>query len=104
MSNIRKVIGIDIDGVLTLDTAWSKEDCLTVRPNQEVIYMVNNLFYEHCIILYTARGEDMRNETEYWLKKNGVKYHALRMDKLPLDILFDDKTVNSLEGLKKWLK
>lgn len=104
MSNIRKVIGIDIDGVLTLDTAWNKEECLTRTPNMPVIELLDKLYYEHCIILYTARGEIMRNETEYWLKKNGVKYHALRMDKMPCDLLFDDRTVNNLEDLKKWLK
>lgn len=99
-----KLIGIDIDGVLTKDTAWCKEECLELEANQEAIDFVNELYYTNHIIIYTARSEEMRKETEYWLKKHGVRYHALRMDKMPCDILLDDRTVNNLKDLKEWLK
>jgi uncharacterized HAD superfamily protein len=91
-----KVLAIDIDNTLTLDTAWTPKDCLKAKPNQEVIDVVNRLYKTNCIIIYTARGEEMRNATEYWLKKHKVRYHAIRMDKMPCDLLLDDKGVNNI--------
>jgi len=99
-----KIIAVDIDNTLTNETCWTNDDCIMATPNQEVIDKVNELYKTNCIIIYTARVPELRTVTEFWLKLYGVKYHALRMDKMPCNVLLDDKTVNNLDGLKKWLK
>lgn len=99
-----RLIGIDIDNTLTNETCWTVEDCLKATPKQDVIDKVNELYGSNCIIIYTARVEELRTATEYWLKAHKVHYNALRMDKLSCDVLLDDRTVNSLEELNKWLK
>jgi hypothetical protein len=41
----------------------------------------------------------MRNETEYWLRKNKVKYHAIVMgnNKMGADIYVDDRAIRPEE-------
>ena len=95
------LIAIDIDLTLTKGTAWTPAECLTQEPNPEMVDFVNKNYPINHIVIYTARGEGMRNETECWLKNNGVRYHALRMDKMAFDCLIDDKCFNSLDDLKK---
>lgn len=82
----------DIDNTLTLDTAWSEEECLHCKPNQPLINWINKKYMECCtIIIYSARREDLIEATKYWLKKNKVYYHALRLNKTPCTIMIDDK-------------
>lgn len=95
----RILLAIDIDNTLTKGTAWTPAECLTQEPNPEMVEFVNQNYPINHIVIYTARGEGMRNETECWLKNNGVRYHALRMDKMAYDCLIDDRAVNSLDDL-----
>lgn len=91
-----KLIAVDLDGTLCSGEAWTCEQCLTVEP-KDTISIVNKMYTSggH-IIIYTARPEAFRNETEYWLNKNGVRFHALVMNtrKMPCDLYIDDKCLN----------
>lgn len=77
----------DLDGILAEDRGpYRARKFLGQLPTRKKKYRV----------IYTARLESDRNETEEWLKKNGVDYDALIMGKLPYDTLVDDKTKNKL--------
>lgn len=101
---MKKLVLIDVDNTLTIGECWTEEECLHAIPNKETIDFVNSIYGKHVIIAYTARDESLRFATEYWLKKNGVKYHALNMGKTGCDVFFDDKTVSNLKDLNKWLE
>jgi len=72
------VIAVDLDGVL---------------DNQENVKKINILFEDpnNLIIVYTARSESIRIETERYLQQLGVKYHCLKMEKLRATYYIDDK-------------
>ena len=91
-----QMIAIDIDGVLTSGCeCWTPESCLVATPNQKAIDYVNELYNKGAhIIIYTARKENMRQETEYWLRKHQVRKHGLTMEKQGFDLLIEDKAIN----------
>ncbi len=77
-----QVIAIDFDG------------CAREYPDE-----VNRLFddAENFIVIYTARNETIRAETEKQLREAGIKYHALVMEKLRADIYVDDRNCGGLQ-------
>ena len=54
---------------------------------------------ENFIVIYTARSECMRRETEEQLAILGIRYHALTMGKLRADVYIDDKNAGGLVWL-----
>lgn len=96
----KKLIAIDLDGTLTKDDCWTNYECLVAEARTDIIKKVRDLYYDrNVIIIYTARPETMRNETEYWLRKNKVKYHAIVMgnNKMGADIYVDDRAIRPEE-------
>lgn len=93
---------VDFDSTLTTgegDPWWV--DKLDETPRREMINLVNELFKQnHTIIIYTARREEVREETEYYLNKWGVMYHALRMGKPGYDFLIDDRAISDENALQ----
>lgn len=91
----RQLIAIDIDKTLTDPKGkecWTEEECLFATPNKEMIEIVNQLYcMGHIIVITTSRPEDFRYATEYFLRKNGVRYHAMNMNRYGFDLLVDDK-------------
>lgn len=85
------VIGIDLDGTLCRGEAWNCGD--KVEPDLEMIEYVNNLSFNHFIIIHTARRRELMKETFEWLEKNNVRYHAIHFEKMPADVYLDDKAV-----------
>lgn len=79
-----RVIAIDFDGSAQLD------------PQK-----VNDLFEDpiNFIVIYTARSNQIRKETEKELIQAGIKYHALVMEKLRADIYIDDKNAGGLQWI-----
>jgi len=97
------LIGVDIDGVLARGECWSEKDALKLTPIQENIDLLYDLIHAgHHIVLYTARKEWWRAETEAWLSKNKVPYHVLVMGKTPCDYYIDDKNI-TIDNAKKFL-
>lgn len=83
---------VDIDGILCTGEFWGKG---FPDPIQENIDKINKLYRQlHHIILYTARREWWRGDTEAWLLKHKVLYHALVMGKVGGDYYIDDKFIN----------
>lgn len=76
-----RVIAIDYDG--TASDHPEKVNALFDNP-------------ENLIIIYTARPEYMRKETESELSARFINYHSLVMGKLRADVYIDDKNVNGL--------
>lgn len=52
------------------------------------------------IVIYTARSNQIRKQTEEELHKAGIPYHALVMEKLRADIYIDDKNCGGLQWPK----
>jgi len=92
------VIAVDIDGVLCSGEMW---DCHEEpKPLKENIEKVNRLYAQHFVVLYTARRIELAESTLNWLLKHGVRYHAIRFEKMPFDLLLDDKCWNPVyQGL-----
>ena len=100
MKNNRKLIALDVDGTLTKELCWTEEECLHATPRKDVIEKTNQLYLNgNHIIIYTARDERLRNATEYWLRKNNVRYHAIVMgrNKMGADLYVDDRAVRPEE-------
>lgn len=93
-------IGIDIDSTLTKgENAPYWEDFTAAEPNEQMVDLVNELYKRHTIIVWTARPEEVRAETEWLLKSFGVRYNALVMDKTSVAIQIDDKAVQPSQAL-----
>jgi 7-cyano-7-deazaguanine synthase in queuosine biosynthesis len=89
----KSVIVVDIDGVLTNETEG--HDYVSRTANNNTIQAVNEMYeYGNLIILHSSRFEIDREITEFWLRDNNVKYHSLILEKLPYDLMFDDKAAN----------
>jgi|Deesub1362B_J571_1020462.scaffolds.fasta_scaffold04738_3 uncharacterized HAD superfamily protein len=89
---MKKVIAVDLDGVLCEEGGWDVKDFLEREPIIENIEKVNKLFDQgHIIVIYTARREEDRYWTEAWLKEHGVKYDFLVLEKLRFDYYVDEK-------------
>ena len=97
---MKKIIAIDIDGVITLEDLGADFD--KAVPNPEAIRLINKLYDEgNTIVLWTARGKfrhkDVWNITKQQLHRWGVKYHILNIDKPTYDVIIDDKAFNSVK-------
>jgi len=97
---MKKIIAIDIDGVITLEDLGAEFD--KAVPNPEAIRLINKLYDEgNTIVLWTARGKfrhkDVWNITKQQLHRWGVKYHILNIDKPTYDVIIDDKAFNSVK-------
>ena len=74
---------IDIDGTITDDIPNEEPERMkTCEPYADALETLNKWYDEgHIITFFTSRTEAHREVTEYWLKKNKFKYHALLMNK-----------------------
>lgn len=91
-----KLVCMDLDGTLCEGECWTEDECLKAKPKEESIKKNNKIYVNGAhIIIYTARPEWFRNETEYWLRKHRVRYHALVMgnNKVGADVYIDDKAI-----------
>jgi hypothetical protein len=80
-----RVIAVDFDG--------------TASVNPEAVNKLYNQ-KDNVIIIYTARPNSIRKQTEEELTKLGINYHSLVMDKLRADVYIDDKNAGGL----KWIE
>jgi len=95
-----KIIFIDIDGTICSDCKGNYQNA---EPYYDKIEIVNNLYKNNKIILWTARGtttgENWTALTTNQLKKWNVKYHELRFGKPFYDLFIDDKARRSLDEI-----
>jgi hypothetical protein len=103
MSDSKKRICFDLDGVLCSQTGGRYEDAI---PNNEAIEVVNGLYHNGFrIIIHTARfmGRNDQNViaaykegyefTRRQLDQWGVRYHDLFLGKPSFDVVVDDLAV-----------
>ena len=87
----RKIIGIDIDGVLCKGQSWrDAKSVLQAKPIQKTIDRVNNLYKIDFIIIYTARQNYLISNTLEWLSIHNVHYHAISNHKIPFEYTIDN--------------
>jgi len=95
-------IAVDIDGVLTNEIDGF--DYVTRTPNIENIERVNRLHQAgHKIVLFTARLAQDEEITINWLKKHGVEYDWLVLEKMFYDILIDDHATHCFDQAENWI-
>jgi uncharacterized HAD superfamily protein len=97
MKKIKKIIAVDIDGVLTRKICWTVKECENAEPNWILIKLVNDYYKDNEIVIYTARKLSFKKATIKWLKKHGVKYHRFGQRKMVYDLLIDDHTFNPMD-------
>lgn len=95
-------IFVDYDDTLTTgegDPYWVNP--MDDHPDWGMIELVNDLYKKgNTIIVYTARREEVREETQYFLNEWGVMHHALVMEKPGFDLLIDDRSISDQAALK----
>ena len=89
-----KVVGIDLDGTLSLDHCWTPEECLAAKPNMKMVEFVKEKYQTSFIVIYTARRDENIPATLEWLRRNNIRYHAFSNQKTPLDFLIDDTAIH----------
>ena len=79
-SILHHVKNINDDPEFKKDFDKFHEGSVHVPPHEEVVDMVWDALDDNCdIIVVTARREEWRAHTSYWLRENNVPHHALFM-------------------------
>jgi uncharacterized HAD superfamily protein len=66
------VIAIDFDGTI-VDNEYPSIG--RIKPNAKRV--INNLYNDHAIIVWTSRTGRYQSAAEQFLKQNGIKYHRI---------------------------
>ena len=113
MKNKKKILCFDIDGVICLT---KKNNYRPSKPIIKNIKLINNLYKNFKIIIFTSRFMGRNNEdmvkakkqgyrfTSSQLSKWGLKYHKLIFGKPSFDIFIDDKNLDFNKDWHKKLK
>ena len=74
---------IDIDGTICDDVPNEEPERMgTAEPYPDALEICNKWYDEgHIITFFTSRTDEHRAVTEQWLKKHGLKYHHLLLNK-----------------------
>jgi uncharacterized HAD superfamily protein len=98
-----KRIAFDLDGTLTIQANIDFLDCnfyerekqyKKMLPNKKMIKLINQLYREgNIVFIFTSRHLEHKKTTEYWLKKNKIKYYYAIYDKPYYDRIYDDKAL-----------
>lgn len=91
-------VAVDFDGTITESNVafWDGEQ---PEPDKEMIEWINQRYFAgDTVLIWTARDEGKRAQTERWLQEWGVRYHALVMDKVSADVYVDDKAARPNEA------
>ncbi len=90
----KKIIAVDVDGLLCEGDSYTQEECLSAKPIKKNIKTINELFQKNFIVIYTARRDNLIFNTLLWLRRNGVMFHAFSNRKMPTDYYIDDRFLN----------
>ena len=91
-------ICFDMDGVISENNSGDYENAPPIKLGIDNVNQAYSFGYR--IIIYTARFGQRFPDQQYqkgyeltinWLRKNGVKFHELRMGKPHYDLIVDDK-------------
>ena len=99
---IKKKICFDIDGVIC---KTKKNNYKSSKPIKKAIILINKLYKNNYIIIFTSRymgrnNDDINKATKQvykqtfnQLKKWKVKFHELKFGKPSYDVFVDDKSI-----------
>jgi len=94
------LIAVDLDGTLCEGEFWGDGEPI---PRLDMIALIEKIYKQgHHIIIYTARHRKYYQQTESWLIKHGVYYHALSMEKMGADLYIDDKCIHCDDFLQEF--
>lgn len=82
--NDKEIFLVDLDGTLCEDirNEEGKGRMANAKPFLDSIKTINRLYDRgHYICIFTARTDEHKRVTENWLKRNGVKYHQILVNK-----------------------
>ena len=85
-----KVIAVDYDGTLCLPGDMCN---IPLKDTMAKWWDTPGVM----IIIYTARPSHHRVMVEAWLRRHGVKYHSIVLDKMPADIYVDNDSITALD-------
>ena len=93
-----KTVEFDLDGVLCEEKSGQVTgpeyyaDCIPIKRGIDLF----NWFRSkgHIMIIRTSRHKEDRVTTATWLRRNGIDYESLEMEKTPATIRVDDRSVN----------
>lgn len=91
-----KTLIFDIDGIICQERKTHSR-CLA-KQNDKAVELINKLYPNNTIILWTARPWDQIEMTVEQLKKFEVRYHTLVMGKPNGDYFIDDRSFNTVEA------
>jgi uncharacterized HAD superfamily protein len=94
-----RVYSVDIDGTLCSGVCWDDESIRNAEPKTDIIDKVNALHEKNFIVIHTARRHERYLATVDWLTKNGVRYHAICMEKMPSDKIIDLDVITKMEDI-----
>ena len=104
-----KVFLIDIDGTICDDIKNEESHLYTsAKVFPDSLNIINKWYDEgNAITFFTARESKDRVVTEDWLKRHGVKYHSLVMDKPRIKdgqeyVWIDNRKVRAITYLGTW--
>ena len=95
----RKVIAVDLDGVLCEGAAWTVEEVPAMKPREDVIKKVNELYEMNFVVIYTARRDPLIPATLEWLRRNNVRFHAFSNIKIGAEQYIDDRAISDKDFL-----
>lgn len=89
---INRICIFDLDGTLSLcehrlkyikgeKKDWNTffKECINDEVNEPVAELLRILWYDYLIVIISGRSEDVKSETETWLKKYDIPYVKLFM-------------------------
>ena len=92
-----QTIGVDIDETLCRGVCWTTQDIERSKPIPQMVSLVNRLYDDNFIVIYTARRDKLMSATFEWLKRHGIKFHAVSNIKIPLSYLLDSTLITKLK-------
>lgn len=96
---------IDLDGTICTETNFKNRKNSVILKDARAV--INKLYKEkHKITIYSARGWNEFKATQFWLRKNKIKYHQLILGKPIGDIWIDDRAIkfNNWSSIRKKIK
>lgn len=95
----KMILCFDLDG--TICEFGFKNGLHDCTPKHDIINRIRLLHATgDIVVIYTGRPEETREETENWLKDNGVPYQYIVFGKPKAHIYIDDSTVDVDDYIK----
>ena len=91
----KKIICLDLDGVIYPNLIWLGSDTLRGKPVDRAKETIDKLKEDYTIIVNSARFNDIKTipKVKEWLDDNNIYYDEIAEKKPHADIYIDDKAI-----------